>query len=129
MSGDADADAIRLRAWQTTINDRLAALEARPVNSPGSSGVEHPAVIVGLSDADRAEINELRAQITDLTAKLAEVEAKTNDTSGVLAGVEAALGSHAHPPLPPAEAQPAEPAKAPEPIVEAQPQPEAAPAG
>jgi hypothetical protein len=95
-----DEDAIAFRQWQPKVEARLAALES----NPASAG---PVLSSDLSAADRADIAALKGTISALEAQITALEAKVNDTSGVLAGVEAALGAHGHPPTPPAEPVPA----------------------
>jgi len=108
---DMDADALRLRKWQADIESHLAALESIPAKAVTEAG--------GLSPADKAEVETLKGAVSTLGEKIVAIEARVNDTSGLLAGVEAALGSHAHPTSPPAEPSPApvsgpsEPAPAP----------------
>lgn len=88
---DTDADAIRLRRWQADMETRLSVLEGR---------LGGPVVGSGLDEGDKRVIAELES-------RLDVVETLAKDTSGVLAGVEAALGSHSHPTEAPAQPLPA----------------------
>lgn len=104
-----DEDAIAFRKWQPSVEARLAALETRPVGVGASANVAD--MSANISDVTtalnslitrvgglEAEIVTLKAQVTDLEPRLIAVEAKATESSTVLAGVEAALGSHGHPP-------------------------------
>ena len=90
-----DEDAIQFRKWQPTVEQRLAALESR--SSPPLAPREvAPAVDFG----------SVEASIRELQACVASQEARINEVTALLAGVEAALGTHGHPPSPPVEPMP-----------------------
>jgi hypothetical protein len=105
---DIDANAIRLRQWQASVDARFAALELPQLGAAGGAGAAswRRAHLPGMSEADKLAIETvatLEAKVADLETRLEAIEVKANTPSEPLTAVEPVSGEPPPSPSPPVE--------------------------